>query len=288
MKFGLHSLLFSETFLEKDLPLLDKVKGMGFDAIEIVPFEPEAFPAAKVKQHAADLGLDVVIGYAMPPEANLVSPDPAVRQYGLDFCMRLVDLVHEAGAKLLTGVVYCSWGYLTGKGPTEEEKGLAVENFGKVADHAAKAGVYLGIEPVNRFETYMINTCADALKFIDAMGRDNVRVHLDTFHMMREEASIKGAVKEAGNKLHYIHACENQRGIPGTGLVPWVEFFTALKDIGYDGTVTIESFTPDTEKVARLCCIWRKLADSPEQLATEGKAHIEKVYEEVYGKPRVG
>jgi D-psicose/D-tagatose/L-ribulose 3-epimerase len=89
-------------------------------------------------------------------------------------------------------------------------------------------------------------------------------------------------VLEAGPHTGYVHACENQRGIPGTGLVPWVEFFGALRQIGYDGCVTVESFDPNMERIAKLCCIWRKLADSPEQLATEGLKFIRSMYREVY------
>jgi D-psicose/D-tagatose/L-ribulose 3-epimerase len=97
-----------------------------------------------------------------------------------------------------------------------------------------------------------------------------VKVHLDSFHMIREEDDFAGAIRETGSLLGYVHACENQRGIPGRGQVPWPAFFAALAAVNYQGCVTIESFDPSMERIAKLCCIWRKLADSPEQLATEG------------------
>ena len=124
---------------------------------------------------------------------------------------------------------------------------------------------------------------ADAVKFIQDVGEPNVKVHLDTFHMIREEDNIPRAVLETGEYVGYVHACENQRGIPGTGQVPWREFFQALKQIGYDGCITIESFDPNMERIAKLCCIWRKLADSPEQLAAEGLRFLKQVYAEVSG-----
>jgi D-psicose/D-tagatose/L-ribulose 3-epimerase len=114
-----------------------------------------------------------------------------------------------------------------------------------------------------------------------------VKVHLDAFHMIREENDIPTAVRETGSYLGYVHACENQRGIPGTGMVPWVPMFEALKEIGYDGCVTIESFDPGLESVVKLCCIWRRLADSPEQLASEGLKFVKGVYEQVYGRQPV-
>jgi len=285
MLFGIHSLLFRETFVEKDLPLLDKCKAMGFDAVEIIPFDPENFPAAKVKAAAGDLGLVINTGYGMPAEYNIISPDAGVRRRGVDFSKHLIDLSNQAGARVFGGMIYCGWGYLSGRPRTEEEWKWAVEGYQEIAGYALETApeLILGIEPVNRFESHFINIAGDAVRFIRDVGLANVRVHLDTFHMIREEDSIGRAVVETGRHLGYVHACENQRGIPGAGLFPWVEFFTALKQTGYDGCITIESFDPDMEKISKLCCIWRKLADTPEELATEGLKFLRGVHAEVFG-----
>ncbi len=286
MQFGIHSLLFRETFIEKDLPLLDKCRAMGFDAVEIIPFDPDHFPAGKVKAAAADLGLTINTGYGMPAEYNTISPDPAVRHRGIDFSKRLIDLSNEAGAKVFGGMIYCGWGYLSGKMRTEEEWKWGVECYREIACHALESSpLILGIEPVNRFESHFINTAADARKFIRDVGLPNVKVHLDTFHMIREEDDFVGSVLETGGALGYVHACENQRGIPGTGLIPWMPFFQALQKIGYDGCVTIESFDPDMPSIAKLCCIWRKLADSPEQLAAQGLRFLKDTYHQVQAGP---
>jgi D-psicose/D-tagatose/L-ribulose 3-epimerase len=283
MKFGIHSLLFTETFLERDLPLLEKCKKLGFDAVELIPFDPDNFPAAKTREVARDLGLTINTGYGMPPEYNVISPDPSIRQAGREFSKRLVDLSNEAGAEVFGGAIYCGWGYLSGKMRTQDEWKWGVEACRAAAEHAANTSdMIIGIEPLNRFESHFINTAADAVKFIKDVGMPNVKVHLDAFHMIREENSIAGAIRDAGEQLGYVHACENQRGIPGSGLVPWKEFFQALRMVGYNGCITIESFDPDMERIAKLCCIWRKLAESPEQLATEGLKYLKDVYEEVY------
>ncbi len=281
MQFGIHSLLFTETFIEKDLPLLDKFKGLGFDAVEIIPFDPDNFPARKAKQAAADLGLTINTGYGLPAQYNIISPDPQVRKAGIEFSKKLIDLSNEAGAKVFGGMIYCGWGYLTGKMRTEEEWKWAVEGYQQIAGYAAEnSDLILGIEPVNRFESHFINIAADAVRFIRDVGQPNVRVHLDTFHMIREEDDIRGAVHEAGSLLGYVHACENQRGVPGRGLIPWNEFFTALREVNYDGCVTVESFDPNMESIAKLCCIWRKFSDSPEELATEGLRYLKGVWRE--------
>lgn len=284
MIFGIHSLLFKETFVDKDLPVLDACRRMGFDAVEIIPFDPDHFPAAKVRRAAADLGLTINTGYGIPEEYNTISPDPAVRRRGVAFAKRLVDLSNEAGAKVFGGAIYCGWGYLSGRMRTADEWAWGLESCRAVCQHALDTSdLVIGIEPLNRFESHFINIAADAVAFCRAVGLPNVKVHLDTFHMIREEDDIPRAVTETGDWLGYVHACENQRGIPGTGLVPWREFFRALKRVGYDGCVTIESFDPDMARIAKLVCIWRKLADSPQQLATEGLRFLKEVYAETYG-----
>jgi len=131
MQFGIHSLLFREIFVDKDLPLLDKCKRMGFDAVEIIPFDPDRFPAARVRTAAADLGLTINTGYGMPAQYNIISPDPAIRKAGVEFSKKLIDLSNEAGARVFGGMIYCGWGYLSGKMRTEQEWQWGVENYRK-------------------------------------------------------------------------------------------------------------------------------------------------------------
>jgi D-psicose/D-tagatose/L-ribulose 3-epimerase len=282
MKFGIHSLLFTETFIDKDLVLLEKFKTLGFDAVEIIPFDPDNFPAAKVRKVAADLGLTINTGYGMPPEYNTISPDPKIRRAGIEFSKRLIDLSNEAGAVVFGGAIYCGWGYLSGKMRTNEEWQWGVDAYREIAEYAQQTSkLILGIEPLNRFESHFINVASDAVKFIQAVGLPNVKVHLDTFHMIREEDNMVQAIVDTGKYLGYVHACENQRGIPGTGLVPWRDVFASFKKIGYDDCVTIESFDPNMERIAKLCCIWRKFADSPEQLATDGLENLKRIHAEV-------
>jgi D-psicose/D-tagatose/L-ribulose 3-epimerase len=284
MYFGIHSLLFKETFVDKDLPILDHCKALGFDAVEIIPFDPAHFPAAKVKKAADDLGLIINTGYGMPPECNTISPDPAVRKAGVELSRKLIDLSAEAGARVFGGVIYCGWGYLTGTMRTADEWKWGIESTRAIADYAQHnaPGLVMGIETLNRFESHFLNTVDDALRFIREVDMPNVKIHADTFHLIREENDMVAAIEQCGPELGYFHACENQRGIPGTGMVPWPEIFRALKRINYQGCMTIESFDPDMPKIAKLCCIWRKFADSPEELATEGLKYLKGVYNEVF------
>jgi D-psicose/D-tagatose/L-ribulose 3-epimerase len=284
MKFGIHSMLFNETFVEKDLPVLDRCKRMGFDAVEIIPFDVENFPAAKVKKAADDLGLIINTGFGMPLEYNTISPDAAVRQKGVELSKRLIDLSNEAGAIVFAGAIYCGWGYLPGRMRTDDEWKWGVESTRLAAEHAAQTSdLIIGIEPLNRFESHFVNIASDAVRFIKDVDMPNVKVHLDTFHMIREEDDMVQAVRDTGSLVGYVHACENQRGIPGSGMVPWLGFFEALRDVNYDYCITIESFDPEMVEVAKMTAIWRKLADSPEQLATEGLSFLKEIYREVHG-----
>jgi Xylose isomerase-like TIM barrel len=143
-------------------PCSIRVKQMGFDAIEIIPFDVEKFPAKKVRQATADLGLIVNTGFGMPERYNIISPDPVVRRAGVEFSKRLIDLSNDAGARVFGGMIYCGWGYLTGKRRSADEWKWGVENYREIASYAQQASeLILGIEPVNRFESHFINTAAD-------------------------------------------------------------------------------------------------------------------------------
>jgi len=278
MKYGVHCLLFSETFTKKELWILDRAKELGFDGLEITLFDPDSLPVSEIKKRTKALGLRLNTGIGLSEKHNLISPDPKTRKRGIEFMKKIVGLSQQVGAENLTGVNYAGWGYLTGKMRTQKEWDWAVDGFRKICAFAQEnADVLLCIEPVNRFESHFINIAADAVRFLKEVGAKNARVHLDTFHMIREENSFTEAVKICGPRLGYVHACENQRGIPGTGMVPWEEFYRGLKAVGYDGWITVESFDPDMENIAKLCCIWRKFADSPEELASQGLRFLKKL-----------
>ena len=181
------------------------------------------------------------------------------------------------------GVTYAGWGCLTGKPRTEQEWEWSVGAMREVAEYAKeKCDLIIAVEPVNRFETHFLNIAMDAVKYCQDVGTGNVKVHLDSFHMIQEETSFRRAVTTCGREyLGYVHVCENNRGVPGSGLVPWREFFTALQEIQYSGPLVIESFDPSFEELNRLCAIWRRFAESGEALAVEGLANLRRIAREV-------
>lgn len=278
MKYGIQQLLFVENFREKEIPILDKVKDMGFEGLEFVLFDPDSFPVDAVRSHGQSIGLRLNTAIGLSAEYNLISPDASTRRRGIEFMKRLVTMSQQIGAENLTGVNYAGWGYLSGRSRTPQEWDWGVQAYREICRFAREnTDVRLCAEVVNRFESHFLNIAADAVRFVDEVGEPNAFIQLDTFHMIREEDNFAEAVEICGKRLGYVHACESQRGIPGTGLVPWKEFFAALHSVGYDGWITIESFTTDLENIAKLCCLWRKMAESPEQLASEGLAFLKSV-----------
>ena len=281
MKFGVNSLLFTDTFLDKDLPLLDHVRELGFDTLEVTPVDPDRFPAEAVRDRARDLGMSINANFALPPDANPISPDPEVRKRSIELSKKVIDVCIRAGAEIYCGSNYVAWKVFTGKRRTEQEWEWGVEAYREMARSARdRSDLILGLETLNRFETYFINTAADACRFVDDVGEPNAKVHLDTFHMIREEDDIANAIRATGSRLCYFHACGSHRGIPGRDMVPWEGTLEALRDVGYDTFITIESFN-STLPIGPAAGIWRDYADSPEHLATEGLAFIRPLSERV-------
>lgn len=277
MKFGVDTFIWTEVFTIKDLWIIHKAKDLGFEAIDFAIAHPENFPTQEVKSELKGTGLEVVTSTTLDAERNLLSKDPEVRRNGIHSLKSLVDINFELGSNILGGVNYAGWGCLTGEPPTDQEWENSVCAMREVANYALQKHPMLKIcvEPVNRFETHFINTADTGVKYCKAVGTKNIKVHLDCFHMIREETSFKDAVNTCGKEyLGYIHVCESNRGIPGTGLVPWREFFEAVNAIGYEGPLVIESFDPKFEELNRNCAIWRKFADTGEELAVKGLANL--------------
>jgi D-psicose/D-tagatose/L-ribulose 3-epimerase len=275
-KIGVDSFIWSENFSEKDIWIIPKAKELGFAAIDISISHPESFPTEKVLKEVKKTGIEAVTTHTLHKGTNIISADPKVRKKGVEMLKLMVDINEALGSKIMGGVIYAGWGCLSGKPRSKDEWNWSVDSMKEVGEYGKKVkGLSICVEPVNRFETHFLNIASDAVQYCKDVGTGNMKVHLDCFHMIREETSFRGAVETCGKQyLGYVHVCENNRGIPGTGLVPWKEFFTAVKEIGYDGPMVIESFDPSFEELNRLCAIWRKFADSGEELAVKGLKNL--------------
>ena len=278
-KFGINTYIWTEFFTVKDVHVIERAKASGFDAIDIGIMDPDSFPTKPVKDKLKEVGIEAITCTPMSQKANIIHSDPEIRKNGIRFLKKLVDISVEIGAKILCGEIFAAAGFLTGRPRTQQEWDWSVEGMREVALYAkSKGDLILGQECVNRFETHFLNTAEDAVKYCNDVGVDNVKVHLDSYHMMREESSFTKAVEVCGKKyLGYVHACENTRGVPGTGLVPWKEFFTALRKIGYNGILSIEAFDPSFTQINRITATWRYYTKTGEELAVRGLRNLKKI-----------
>ena len=234
--------------------------------------DPEAFAALGRRLDA--LGLERTAVSVRGPEDDPISPDPAVRRAALASTQRVLDCCEAAGCSLLGGPLYAALGQFSGSGPSPEEWARSIEVMRAAADYAAPSGIRLGLEFLNRFEIYLLNTAHDTARFCAEVGRSNLGVHYDTFHANLEEKDAAAAITAAAPALVHVHISENDRGVPGTGQVHWDETFRALHRAGYDGWLTIEAFGQALPSLAAATKIWRPLFDDEEQLASEGLAFM--------------
>jgi D-psicose/D-tagatose/L-ribulose 3-epimerase len=277
--------IWTEEFTDKDAAIIGRAKSLGFEFIDVGIMDPDRFPVKPVKEKIKEVGGVETLGLTPMSvnSANMIHPDPEVRKSGVNFLKKMVDVCTEIGAKLISGETFAAGGYLSGKPRTEQEWEWSVKGMREAALYAKEKGdVVICVEPVTRFETHFLNTAEDSVKYCKEVGTGNVKVNLDSYHMMREETSFTRAVEVCGKEyLAHVHVCENNRGIPGTGLVPWKEFFTALKKIDYRGALTIEAFDPRFEVLNRITATWRYYTKTGEELAIKGLKNLKKIEKEV-------
>ena len=272
VKWGIHSLLWTERFDVNPEPVLKKAKAFGFDGIEIyvAPSQIDTFDKARVKKALDDSQLECIGCTCLDRNTDLTSSDGTIRKRGINHLQKSGELFSDLGAKLFSGVTYAAWGKLTGTGRTREEWNNCVESLREACQLVRANGITIGIEPTNRFETYFLNVAADAAKLAKEVDEPNIGVHLDTFHMNVEEKNFYDPIVATGELLCYMHCCENDRGVAGTGNTDWDDVFRALAKINYDRWITLESFTQEIKSVAASTAIWRQVAPSADAIASDG------------------
>jgi D-psicose/D-tagatose/L-ribulose 3-epimerase len=270
MKFGVNTFIWSAGFDRSNLPLLPRIKAWGFDGVEVPLFRPGEFAAADIRNGVEAHGLECTVCAVLVKGLSLISDDPAVRRRTEIHMQDVVKASAEAGAKIVAGPVYCPVGELPGRRRTADEWKRAVEAYQRLGDTLIRHDVTLAIEPLNRFETYFLNTAADAAALAGEIAHPHVGILFDTFHANIEEKDIAAGYRTIGRHLKHVHTCENDRGIPGSGHVEWASVFQALRSINYDGWLTIESFGFALGDLSAAAAIWRDIEATPESIAVEG------------------
>jgi D-psicose/D-tagatose/L-ribulose 3-epimerase len=249
----------------------------GYALIELPPVDPRTVDLDLTRALLADHGLRPAATLGLDDATDVSSDDPAVVDAGRRRLRDAVTLIGELGGSFLGGVIYSKLGRYTAP-VTERGRAHSVESIALLADEAAKADITIGLEVVNRYETNVLNTVEDALRFTQDVGRDNVKLHLDTYHMNIEERSFREAIlaADAAGMLGYVHVGESHRGQLGTGSVPWDETFTALKDVDYDGVITFESFSSKVvhPTLSSVLSIWRNTWEDSYELAVGAREFL--------------
>lgn len=270
MKFGINTFLWSIDFSDTQFALLDNIRAHGFDGVEIPLLRPSDFDAPKIGHAIAASGLEATACVVLPHGLSFISEDANARRAAIDHTALCIQKAAEAGIRLIAGPVYNPVGVFTGTRRTSDEWRRAVDCYGEIGPTLARYNVQLAIEPLNRFETYFLNTTSDAVALCAEIAHPNIGILWDTFHANVEEKSLGAALLETGKYLKHVHTCENDRGTPGTGHVDWDGVFSALEQLGYDGWLTIESFGFSAGDLSAAASIWRDLEKTPEEIAWRG------------------
>lgn len=277
MKIGVNTWVWVAPLTNADIKnLVPHVAETGFDWIEFPLEEIGGFDYREAATIVKEHGLGVSACVAMGPDRDLIHEDPAIRASGMQYLHDAIEATQALGGTNLVGPIYATVGRTWQQPPEERIRDLdiLVDNLAILSEYAADHGVKMGIEPLNRFETSFINLAEQVIEVVDRVNHPACQIMLDTFHMNIEEKSLGEAIRAAGPRLIHLHACENDRGAPGSGNVAWDEVAQALQDINYDGPVVIESFTAKVKSIARAAAIWRALAPSQDELAVDGLAFL--------------
>ncbi len=279
MKYGVNIFIWSADYNESVAELFPRLKEAGFDGVEVPVFRPREFKAAHLRRslEANDMGCTAVT--VLLDGLNLISDDADVRRRTQADFRDKIEVLAEAGVKLLAGPMYSPVGLLPGRRRTEDEWKWAVEGFQSVIPTLEKTGIELAIEPLNRFETYFVNTAKDVCALSDAIGHPQIGVLIDTFHMNIEEKDIAAAYRLAGKRLKHVHTCGCDRGTPGSDHIDWPPIVEAIRGTGYDGWLTIESFGFALGEISAAASIWRDIESSPEAIAYDGVKFLRRVFQ---------
>jgi D-psicose/D-tagatose/L-ribulose 3-epimerase len=280
MKFGASTFIWVSPFSNDTLDLVDKVARIGFDLIEICVEDPATIDVKAIRKRTDAAGIGATVCGAFGPDRDMSADDPAVRRNAIGYVRQCAEIAQGLGSDIVVGPMYSAVGRTRMAEPEERkaQRVLATESIRMAADDAAGRGVRLALEPLNRFETDMVNTVNQGVALVEQIDRPNVGLLIDTFHMNVEEKNLPAAIRRGGCHIFEFHACSSDRGTPGEDHLDWPGIVKALSDVQFPGPVVIEAFTPKIKAIARAVSIWRPLAESEDALATNGLAHLKRSF----------
>jgi D-psicose/D-tagatose/L-ribulose 3-epimerase len=265
-KIGIHYGCFVSNWMEEQLPLIKKVKSLGFDILEFGSdylLSKDDDGLKRLKDEAAESGVSLIISLGLNTEQDIACPNSEYRKAGMSILTRAARAMAKTGISDCSGILYCAW---NGKIKSYQEKEAGWKNSVASMKEVVKVfedeGVYINVEAANRFENYLINSCSEALKYIDEVDSPNIGLHLDTFHMNIEEDSFVTPIVQAGKRMRYFHIGENNRKMPGLGILPWKTIFEALKLADYKGPISMEPFVKPGGEIGSAVSLYRDIMDT--------------------------
>ncbi len=280
IQFGVSTWLWQSPFGTESISLFPKIKDMGFDVVEIPVEDPDRIDGKSVRRALDDNGLKGLVCGVFGPTKDLTHEEPRVHEHCFHYLEKCFELCRLWDVNFVAGPMYAAAG--KARMVSDEQRKIewdrAVTNLRKVCRMAQNSGCDVALEPLNRFESDLVNTAEDVMRLIGDINHPSAKVLLDGFHMTIEEKSLREALHRVGDRLLHVQVSENDRGIPGTGLTPWGEFKTGLEEIGYEGAMVIESFTPEIKELAGAVCIWKNLAENQDHFASEGLQFLKKTF----------
>jgi len=271
MKIGFNMLLWTTHVTEDHVPILKALKATGYDGVEIPVFEGEPEHFRKIAGILEDLGLERTAVAIIPGDAgDPLSPDASRRKGAADHMRWVLDCVEAVGATTVCGPMHQPLGEFTGEGPQPEERERGIAFHREIGDYAARAGITLALEAINRFECYFLTSMAELIDYTGAVDHPAIRGMYDTFHANIEEKDPVAAIRTIAPRMVHVHISENDRGTPGRGHIDFAPVYRTLREIGYDGWLTIEAFGRALPDLAAATRMWRDMFPAPEQVYEEG------------------
>lgn len=275
-RIGMHMLLYTSDWSEAPARrVFERAVTYGYDFIELLMFDPADVDVKLTIRLIEEYGLPVEAAVCGTPDADLSSTDPDVVRRGEEHIGRAIAVARDLGATMLGGPTFSAVQRYSGA-PAASARERAPESYARLADQASAAGIRVGLEALNRYESNFVNTLDQAAEIVRAVGSDALFVHADLFHMNIEEGPLRDAVRRVADVLGYVHVAESNRGALGTGNTDWDEFFGALRDVEYAGPITFESFSRAVlgDDIADLVAVWRDPWTDPDPVARDALTFV--------------
>ncbi len=271
---GIHLSYWQNSWVDDLLPLIKFAKQAGFDGAEFTLLDPATMDFSALRQMLDTYGLQATCGTGLNPAIDITSPDQSIRQAGITHLRACLEGAVVLGSPVLGGVTYAPWAQFPPQDEMLARRRQCILSLREVASIATDAGVVVGLEILNRFEGYLLNTVEQGLALLAEVDHPAIKLHLDTFHMHIEEDNTAVAIRLAGDQLGHFHCSENNRKRPGAGQIDWTAVKQALDDINYQGGLVMESFTQPEGEVGRNLFIWRRLFADLQRDAQAGAAFM--------------